>query len=128
MTSIGKAAAEDAAWAKLQRSAVWWVGEHANAAAMEYAGDNEAVKATAGITAAMQKTASPGEIIAMQVCHGLPRRTLLAAPCSDALCCVVLICSSCVASTWRLHLYWPACCGSQVPSCTKIMLDWHWCT
>lgn len=68
VTSIGKAAAEEAAWAKLQRSAVWWLGEHANAAAMEYAGDNEAVKATAGINAAMQKVSSPGEIIALQVC------------------------------------------------------------
>ena len=68
VTSIGKAAAEEAAWAKLQRSAVWWLGEHANAAAMEYAGDDEAVKATAGSNAAMQKISSPGEIIALQVC------------------------------------------------------------
>ena len=67
MSGIGKAAAEEAAWAKLQRSAVWWLGEHANAAALEYAGDNEAVKATAAINAAMQRTTSPGEIIAMQV-------------------------------------------------------------
>jgi len=67
VSGIGKAAAEEAAWAKLQRSAVWWLGEHANAAALEYAGDNEAVKATAAINAAMQRTTSPGEIIAMQV-------------------------------------------------------------
>ncbi len=66
MSGIGKAAAEEAAWAKLQRSAVWWLGEHANAAALEYAGDNEAVKATAAINAVMQRTTSPGEIIAMQ--------------------------------------------------------------
>ena len=75
VTSIGKAAAEEAAWAKLQRSAVWWLGEHANAAAMEYAGDQEAVKATAGINAALQKTTIPGEIIALQV--------------SNVLCCAV---------------------------------------
>jgi len=67
VSGIGKAAAEEAAWAKLQRSAVWWLGEHSNAAALEYAGDNEAVKATAAINAAMQRTTSPGEIIAMQV-------------------------------------------------------------
>lgn len=65
--AIGKAAAEEAAWAKLQRSAIWWLGENSNAAALEYAGDNEAVKATAAVNAAMQKTCSPGEIIAMQV-------------------------------------------------------------
>ena len=67
MPAIGKAAAEEAAWAKLQRSAVWWLGEHANAAALEYAGDDEAVKATAAVNAAMQRTTSPGEIIALQV-------------------------------------------------------------
>lgn len=65
--AIGKAAAEEAAWAKLQRSAIWWLGENSNAAALEYAGDNEAVKATAAVNAAMQRTCSPGEIIAMQV-------------------------------------------------------------
>ena len=103
VTSIGKAAAEDLPWAELQcnanllsgqrgsstrniRSAVWWVGEHANAAAMEYAGDNEAVKATAGITAAIQKTASPGEIIAMQVCAALRCAVLRC----TVLCCAVL--------------------------------------
>ena len=67
MPAIGKAAAEEAAWAKLQRSAVWWLGENANAAALEYAGDDEAVKATAAVNAAMQRTTSPGEIIALQV-------------------------------------------------------------
>ena len=84
VASIGKAAAEEAAWTKLQRSAVWWLGEHANAAAMEYAGDQEAVKATAGINAALQKTTSPGEIIALQVSAVL---------CCAVLCCAVLCCS-----------------------------------
>ncbi len=67
ISALGKAAAEEAAWAKLQRSAVWWLGENSNAAALEYAGDSEAVKATAAVSAAMQKTSSPAEIIAMQV-------------------------------------------------------------
>ena len=67
VSAIGKAAAEEAAWSKLQRSAVWWLGEHTNAAALEYAGDNEAVKATAAVNAAVQRTTSPAEIIALQV-------------------------------------------------------------
>ncbi|DBA86816.1 TPA: hypothetical protein ACH3X2_005399 [Trebouxia sp. C0005] len=75
VSGIGKAAAEEAAWAKLQRSAVWWLGEHANAAALEYAGDSEAVKATAAVNAAMKMTTSPGEIIAMQAL----RKPLMAA-------------------------------------------------
>ncbi|KAL3136456.1 hypothetical protein ABBQ38_005712 [Trebouxia sp. C0009 RCD-2024] len=75
VSALGKAAAEEAAWAKLQRSAVWWLGENSNAAALEYAGDSEAVKATAAVSAAMQKTHSPGEIIAMQAL----RKPLMAA-------------------------------------------------
>lgn len=75
ISALGKAAAEEAAWAKLQRSAVWWLGENSNAAALEYAGDSEAVKATAAVSAAMQKTSSPGEIIAMQAL----RKPLMAA-------------------------------------------------
>ena len=47
---------------------MWWLGENSNAAALEYAGDSEAVKATAAVNAAMQKRCSPGEIIAVQVC------------------------------------------------------------
>ena len=46
---------------------MWWVGENSNAAALEYAGDSEAVKATAAVNAAMLRRCSPGEIIAMQV-------------------------------------------------------------
>ena len=101
MSGIGKAAAEEAAWAKLQRSAVWWLGEHANAAALEYAGDNEAVKATAAVNAAMQRTTSPGEIIAMQVCLMpcfLPSSWLASVSfpkLPDLLLCRVAICLSC---------------------------------
>ena len=87
--AIGKAAAEEAAWAKLQRSAIWWLGENSNAAALEYAGDNEAVKATAAVNAAMQKTCSPGEIIAMQVS---------ASPCSQGFLTTAAACAPCMCA------------------------------
>ncbi len=35
---LAKAAAEEAAWLEFQRSAAWWLGEYANVAADEFAG------------------------------------------------------------------------------------------
>ena len=35
---MAAAAADDAAWAAFQKGAAWWLGEHANAAMGEYAG------------------------------------------------------------------------------------------
>ena len=67
MQAIGKAAAEEAAWAKLQRSAAWWLGEYGNVAAEESSGSIQAVRSAASIEAALQQKASPAELMALQV-------------------------------------------------------------
>ena len=68
LAAIGKAAAEEAAWAKLQRSAAWWLGEFANPAAEEYAGSLAALRDMAGFTKALRaQKRSPAELMALQV-------------------------------------------------------------
>ena len=67
MQAVGKAAAEEAAWAKLQRSAAWWLGEYGNVAAEESSGSIQAVRSAASIEAALQQKTSPAELMALQV-------------------------------------------------------------
>lgn len=67
MQAIGKAAAEEAAWAKLQRSAAWWLGEYGNVAAEESSGSIQAVRSAASIEAALQQKTSAAELMALQV-------------------------------------------------------------
>eukprot|EP00891_Asterochloris_glomerata_P008567 jgi/Astpho2/8567/fgenesh1_pg.00125_%23_57_t len=77
MQAIGKAAAEEAAWAKLQRSAAWWLGEYGNVAAEESSGSIQAVRSAASIEAALQQKTSAAELMALQALRNPPMAAVL---------------------------------------------------
>jgi hypothetical protein len=75
---LARAASEDAAWLAFQRMSAWWLGEHANVAANEFAGtsgieadtfeDEGVIKPPSGRVeiATHNKPLSAGEVIALQ--------------------------------------------------------------
>ena len=71
--ALTQAAANEAGWQDLLKNAAWWVGEHANLAANEFAGHLPPPEHTNENEARPEEAANHLERTALQVCQPVSR-------------------------------------------------------
>ena len=116
---LARAASEDAAWLAFQRMSAWWLGEHANVAANEFAGtsgieantfeDEGVIKPPSGRVeiATHNKPLSAGEVCCVQC--GTPSAVPIACTnLHDAVFVTPMACATCHRSLPVPYLKLPA--------------------
>lgn len=105
MEVLARAASEDAAWLAFQRMSAWWLGEHANVAANEFAGTSGIEADTIEDEGVIKPPSGRVEIAT----HNKPLS-------AGEVCCILGGTSPTPSTSFRtLHVTVPATVQSQVP-------------
>ena len=115
MEVLARAASEDAAWLAFQRMSAWWLGEHANVAANEFAG-------TSGIEADTFEDEGVMKPPSGRVEIATHNKSLSA----GEVCCVLGSTLPTTSTFFRtLHVIVPATVRSQIATCHRSLFMPH---